>query len=153
MIIGPIQITNETKSLMRQKLRMAVSVDNNLVFPGDKLKISVKIENRSTLVIQLLKVTLRRIEKTQKYDAKGRQVMATDALKIHRQEFYQGSIFPLPAESNYSGDLVYNIPKGLKPTNLSQRGIYEREYDLSVQCDISMRKNLKVRFPLIIGPE
>ena len=100
----------------------------------------------------MLKVTLRRIEKNQKYDAKGRQVMATDALKIHKQEFYQGSMFPLPAESNYTGELLYTIPHGLKPTNVAQRGVFEREYDLSVQCVLSMRKNLSVRFPLVIGP-
>lgn len=105
------------------------------------------------MVVQFLKVTLRRIERNQKYDAKGRQIMATDALKVHRQEFYQGSIFPLPAESNYSGDLLYTIPHGLKPTNLAQPGVFEREYDLSVQCELSMRKNLSVRFPVVVGPD
>ena len=149
----PIQLSNETKSLLRQRLRISVTVKNNLVFPGDKLQIGVKVENRSTMIVQMLKVTLRRLEKAQKYDAKGRQVMGVDTLKVHRQEFYQGSIFPLAAESNYSGELIYTIPHGLKPTNLAQVGLFEREYDMSVQCELSMRKNLSVRFPVVIGPE
>lgn len=149
----PIQIANETKSLIqRQTLRLAVSVKNNLVFPGDKLKIYVKVDNRSSMVVNFMKVTLRKLEREQKYDHKGRLILANNATKIHRQEFYQGSIFPLTAENNYTGELLYTIPHGLAPTNTSQPGVFEREYDLSVQCDLSRRKNLKVRFPLVIGP-
>ena len=63
----------------------------------------------------------------------------------------QGSIFPLPAENNYSGEVIYTVPRRLKPTNMYQRGVFEREYDLTVSCDLSMRKNLKVRFPVVIA--
>ena len=103
------------------------------------------------MVVNKLKVTLRRIERYQRYDAKNRIVMMSDAVKIHRQEFYQGSIFPLPAESNYTGELIYQIPNALKPTNESQREVFERTYDLSVQCGLSMHKNLSVRLPLVVG--
>lgn len=153
-MVGPIQIANETKSVLgRQRLKLSVSVTSNAAACDEQIRIFVKVENRSTMVVNHLKVTLRRIERIQKFDHKGRQSMATDTLKVHRQEYYQGQIFPLPAESNYSGELVYKVPKGLKATNTSQPGIFEREYDLSVQCDLSMRKNLGVRFPLIVVPD
>jgi hypothetical protein len=138
--------------IQRQRLRLAVSVKNNLVFPGDKLKIYIKVDNRSSLTVNFMKVTLRKIEREQRMDHKGRSTFETDVAKLHRQEFYQGSIFPLSAESNYTGELLYTIPHGLVPTNTSQPGVFEREYDLSVECNLTRRKNLKVRFPLVIGP-
>lgn len=146
-----IQIANETKSVLaRQRLKLAVCLQNNLIRPGENIKIHVKVENRSTMVVNFLKLTLRRIERTRKFDSKGREVMAVDAIKVHRQEFYQGSMFPLPAEANYTGELLYQVPSGLRATNMFQRGIFEREYDMCIECDLSMRKNLKVRFEVII---
>ena len=103
------------------------------------------------MVVNFLKVILRRIEKSQKYDNKGKLTMSSDVVRVHRQEFYQGSIFPLAAESNYAGEIIYTIPNGLRPTNTYQIGVFEREYDLSIQCDLSLHKNLKVRFPLIVA--
>jgi hypothetical protein len=148
-MLGPVQVSNETKSLLgRQKLILAISIKSNVVYPNDRLTIYIKVDNRSTMVVNSIKVTLRRIERVQRFDSRGKSVISTDIVKVDKQEYFQGGIFPLPAESNYTGELTYHFPSSLKPTNLFQRGVFEREYDMSVQCIISMHKNLKVRFPI-----
>ena len=150
-VTGPVQVSNETKSLLgRQKLILAVSVKSNVVLPNERLTIYIKVDNRSTMVVDSIKVSMRRIERMQKFDSKGKNIMTNDVVKVDKQEYFQGGIFPLPAESNYTGEIVYHIPADLRPTNLFQRGVFEREYDLTVQCQISMRNNLKVRFPVVV---
>ena len=85
-----VHVTNETKSALgRQKLILSVSVQSNLGIPGEKLIIHVKVENRSTMVVNMLRVVLRRIERFQRFDKKGRQVMGVDAIKVDKEDFYQ----------------------------------------------------------------
>jgi hypothetical protein len=144
-----IQIANETKSLLgRQKLVLSVSLQSNLVYPKERIKLYVKVDNRSGMAVNLLRVILRRIERTL---AGENPTFVTNVGVVSSQDFTQGEVFPLPGESNYSGELLFVIPYGLRPTNLFQPGVLEREYDLTVECDLSYHKNLKVRFPITIG--
>ena len=144
-----IQIANETKSLLgRQKLVLSVSLQSNLVYPKDRIKLYVKVDNRSGMVVNLLRVILRKIERTLGSET---PTLITNVVEVTSQDYTQGTVFPLPGESNYSGELIFGIPYGLRPTNLYQPGVLEREYDLTVECDLSFQKNLKVRFPITIG--
>jgi hypothetical protein len=38
--------------------------------------------------------------------------------KIHQDEFYQGSRFPLSPYSKYEGKLVFKIPESIKPSEV-----------------------------------
>ena len=145
-------MSNETKSIIgRQKLILNVSIQHNVVHAGDRVKIYVKVDNRSTMVVNFIKVVLRRIVRRVRFDSRGKSSMQIDCDKLVKEEYYQGGIFPLPAESNYNGEVELPIPRPLEPTNTYLKGEFEREYDVSVQLDIAMRKkNLKVRFPIII---
>ena len=69
---------------------------------------------------------------------------------VRREEFYQGSIFPLQAESNYKGEVQFAIPPNLPGTNLQHAGFFERDYDLKVECILPLRANLAVYLPIVI---
>jgi hypothetical protein len=38
--------------------------------------------------------------------------------KVHQDEFYQGSRFPLSPYSKYEGRLVFKIPESIKPSEV-----------------------------------
>ena len=111
-------MSNETKSIIgRQKLILNVSIQHNVVHAGDRVKIYVKVDNRSTMVVNFIKVVLRRIVRRVRFDSRGKSSMQIDCDKLVKEEYYQGGIFPLPAESNYNGEDELPIPRRPRGTS------------------------------------
>ena len=111
-----IQIANETKpTKSAERLRLSVSVKNNYVYPGESLLIFIKVDNRSPTHVQCIRVALRQMERAQTLNANQKPVQSDYADVVHQEDFYQ-DIFPLPAGSNYSGELSFYVPNHLKPS-------------------------------------
>jgi MIT (microtubule interacting and transport) domain/Arrestin (or S-antigen), C-terminal domain len=147
----PITVSNKTKSLMGRKvLHMTATLMSGMVACGEKAELCVEVINESTMVVEYLKVTLRSHTRKAVTDSKGRNTMDKAKDVVRREEFYQGSIFPLQAESNYKGTIHFAVPPDLPVTNLQHAGFFEREYDLKIECVLSMRSNLIVYMPIAL---
>jgi hypothetical protein len=138
---SPLTVKKNTKiiGLRAGTLALEATIKRNVVNRGDQVTIGIFVDNRSGSVINCMKVKLVRVvgSKTKKDWKKT---------ILSRQEFFQGSIFPLQAENSYRGDLTFPIPtQGLFMPNTAC------SFYLVVECEISMTKNLKAKLPVIIA--
>ena len=146
-----ILVQNTTKSHVgRKPLMLKAKLMNNAVHPGDKVRIYVEVHNRSTMVVRNLKVTMRRHTRNLKQDEKGKSSLRAEKHDVRSNEYWQGAVFPLPAEADYKGHIEFDIPVDVVLTNLEHRGYFEREYDLKLECVLSLHNNLAVYIPVIV---
>eukprot|EP01102_Stenamoeba_stenopodia_P009228 TRINITY_DN271_c0_g1_i2.p1 TRINITY_DN271_c0_g1~~TRINITY_DN271_c0_g1_i2.p1 ORF type:complete len:497 (-),score=131.35 TRINITY_DN271_c0_g1_i2:314-1804(-) len=138
---GPITVKKSTKKLAGLRagtIALEATVKTNIVKAGDQVNISLFVDNRSSSIVNCMKVKFVRVS--------GKIGKDSRKMILSRQEYYQGSIFPLQAENSYRGDVIFPIPKDqqllIPHTPCS--------FYFVVEADLPMTKNLKVKVPLIL---
>ena len=137
-------------NLDRKPMYLTAKMSDNLVKIEERVRIYVEVRNQSSTSVKCLKLKLRRIIKNLKTESSGKNSLKIEKEDIKSVDFYQGAVFPLPAEADYKGYLEFDIPKGLMETNVEHKGYFEREYEFKLECVISLNRNLPVYIPIVV---
>lgn len=138
---NPLTVNKTMKriGLRAGTLALEATIKRNVISRGEQAVIGVFVDNRSGSPVSHLKVKLVRVIGNKARKDWKKQILS-------RQEYFQGSIFPLQAENSYRGDLVFPVPKdGLFVPNAAC------SFYFVIECDLSLSKNLKAKMPIIIS--
>jgi hypothetical protein len=164
---------SRTGHLERKPMYLTAKLENNEIRPQQRVRLYVEVQNQSSMVIKHLRVSFRRILRNLRTDDKGKNTLRTDKELVKVSDFWQGAVFPLPAEADYKGYLEFDIPRNVPPTNLEHRGFFERvsnhfspafpeaecpfsffqEYELKLECVVTLKRNLAVYIPVVVVDE
>ena len=145
-----VRVENQRKGYGKPMF-LTAKMSDNLVRPEERVKIYVEVRNQSSTPIKCLKLKLRRIIKNLKTESSGKNSLKVEKEDIKSIDFYQGSVFPLPAEADYKGYVEFDIPKALMETNVEHKGYFEREYEFKLECVLQYHRNLPVYIPIVVG--
>lgn len=138
---GPITVKKSTKKLAGLRagtIALEATIKTNIIKAGDQVSIALFVDNRTSSIVNCMKVKFVRVS--------GKLGKDSKKMILSRQEYYQGSIFPLQAENSYRGDVVFPIPR-------DQQLLIPHTpctFYFVVEADLPMTKNLKAKIPLIL---
>lgn len=138
---GPITVKKSMKKLAGLRagtIALEATIKTNIIKAGDQVSIAVFVDNRTSSIVNCMKVKFVRVS--------GKVGKDSKKMILSRQEYYQGSIFPLQAENSYRGDVLFPIPR-------DQQLLIPHTpctFYFVVEADLPMTKNLKAKIPLIL---
>eukprot|EP01090_Pellita_catalonica_P018881 TRINITY_DN6243_c0_g1_i1.p1 TRINITY_DN6243_c0_g1~~TRINITY_DN6243_c0_g1_i1.p1 ORF type:complete len:299 (+),score=28.47 TRINITY_DN6243_c0_g1_i1:84-899(+) len=127
-----------------------VSLQDTLVHPGETVPLLVTIKNSSKAVVKMVRVVLTQIDSTHEVDTLGFKNTKRRVTEVYEQSFLQGNKFPLHPHLDYTGEILFPIPVGIKPSEVSITGAYCREYFIAVVADAHRHKKPRVELPVTI---
>ena len=146
-----IRVENQrTGNLDRKPMYLTAKMSDNLVKPEERVRIYVEVRNQTSTSVKCLKLKLRRIIKNLKTESSGKNSLKIEKEDIKSIDYYQGAVFPLPAEADYKGYVEFDVPKGLMETNVEHKGYFEREYEFKLECVMTLHRNLPVYIPIVV---
>lgn len=145
-----LERADTASSLLEKPVILKVKLENSVIYPGQEVPLLVDLDNCSNRVVKFIKVSL--IMRDTTYEG-GRRSGKRHSVKtkVHQDEFYQGSRFPLSPYSKYEGRLVFKIPESIKPSETSLTGAYCREYEIVVKGVVQLHTNPRVHLPITVN--